>query len=694
VLFIIVSELASLYENAPLPELSKAILCPHPAMQLSPKSKIISPTWSTTESNEYQPAYNQQPQEEGSGINSSGNVGDTDVTTGDATNDSSISTNGNNNYSAGSDCCSGGSTTTISNDGNGAGSTNTGASTTTINNNTDQGNSAVVANTLDQSTDTGDNNTSYNVGDSTIVTGDANTTGTVITSVNTNVDGIAVSEFNVVDDHVGDIILDFGESCIAGCGQSIALDNSGNGAFSYNDASSDTIINNTTDQANVDNSLNLAANTGLNDANFNTGGDSNIITGDANVAASVLTFANNNFAGNVIYAVVNIFGDLIGDIILTEEMMNTLCGGTCDSSTTVANSGNGADSTNIADANNITNNDVFQSNDATITNTLILDAETGSNDTNFNTNGDSSIITGDASIDVNLLNIANLNLIGGNLWLVIVNEAGNWVGKIFGSDGTNFAGSPLIEFIVDPLTGGITATNSDNGAGSVNQVAANSDSNNTINQTNNAVINNELNLSANTGGNTANYNTGGDSNIITGDANIIANIVNFVNNNIVGDGTLLVTVVNVFGSWVGDFLTPGAIKDDTQVVAQGGLQTISNVSKLSTNSEGGSNEERLSNDSNNSTPGLSLPATTHGNVVIAAGSSTVSPTITIQNNDSGILVAGINNDQLIAGLASTEEKTLNINLAWGILLLPIFGMIIAGYLVKKRYLKVKINNTV
>ena len=64
---------------------------------------------------------------------------------------------------------------------------------------------------------------------------------------------------------------------------------------------------------------------------------------------------------------------------------------------------------------------------------------------------------------------------------------------------------------------------------------------------------NNVDLYANTGGNSASRNTGGDNSITTGDATIVANIINFVNTNISGNGRLFVNVVNVFGSWFGDF---------------------------------------------------------------------------------------------------------------------------------------------
>ena len=57
-------------------------------------------------------------------------------------------------------------------------------------------------------------------------------------------------------------------------------------------------------------------------------------------------------------------------------------------------------------------------------------------------------------------------------------------------------------------------------------------------QQNNAEIINNIDLKAVTGQNDASKNNGGDSSIKTGDAKIVADIVNFVNNNIQGTGRL------------------------------------------------------------------------------------------------------------------------------------------------------------
>ena len=173
------------------------------------------------------------------------------------------------------------------------------------NNNTFQDNSAVVTSNLNQTTSTGDNSASGNVGDSQISTGDANTSGTVITAVNTNIEGIGIAEFSVVDDQVGDIVLDFAAGCIYGCGEeSLTAQNIGNGSDSSNDASIDTTTNNLTVQTNdalIESNLNLSSDSGGNTADENTGGSSEITTGDANVAGNALTFANNNLSGGTYF---------------------------------------------------------------------------------------------------------------------------------------------------------------------------------------------------------------------------------------------------------------------------------------------------------------------------------------------------------------------------------------------------------
>ncbi|OGG23647.1 hypothetical protein A3A79_00365 [Candidatus Gottesmanbacteria bacterium RIFCSPLOWO2_01_FULL_43_11b] len=596
--------------------------------------------------------------EEGGEDGSGGNVGDTEINTGDATTTATGMTEANNNSSSIADCCES-EGITVANTGNGSDSTNTGSVVLADTNNTFQNNSATVVSDVDGESNTGDNDSSGNVGNTTINTGDANTSGTLITAVNTNVDGIMVSEFNVIDDHVGDIILDFNSGCISGCGGDTAIINSGNGSDSTNTGTADiTNADNTfqTNDATVLNGMVLDSNSGDNTGDKNTGGDTTITTGDANISANLLTFANNNLSGDVIYSVVNIYGDLLGDIIFPESEFTNCCG----TSATLANTGNGSDSTNTTDVN-LTNTDTsVQNNVAIIENNLDMEATSGDNSTSKNTGGNNSITTGDTSIDAQVVNVANTNIDGGNWWLVLVNEAGNWIGHILGADGS-YAGSVGTEFEVNEA-GEITVTNSGNGSGSTNTGTVNQDTSNTTIQNNTAHVVNNVTLDANTGGNSASKNTGGNSTIETGDANIVANIVNFVNNNIIGGGKLFVTVINVFGSWTGNFLPPGFQKPAAQAANNPEI--------------GGADVHQGSNSQSNSN---SQSSNSSGN----SGNSSTTTTATVETTDPEgttqlTFAAGQLGSVHILGTTTTDDaepvtqgrQVVQINLAWLLLLIP------------------------
>ncbi len=616
------------------------------------------------------------------GSNGSSQVGDTEVETGDATSTAGILTTGNNNL-ASSPTGSGGSGASVVNSGNGTSSNNDGSATIVNNNNTIQDNNAAINNSLNQGTVTGQNDANDNVGSTSINTGDANTTGTIITSVNTNVDGAIVSEFNVDDDHIGDIVLDFAANCIAGCGNgSLLAQNIGNGSDSDNNAALDITNNNDTFQNNdatIGNDLMLSSDSGNNSASRNTGGDSSIDTGDANVAANVLTFANNNLAGNVVYGVINIFGDLIGDIIFPESQLGAPCDG-CANNIAAKNTGNGSGSDNEANVDLTNNENVFQNNDADIINNLVFDATTGGNQTNANTGGDASVQTGDASVDVNVLNVVNTNLIGGNMWLVFINEAGNWIGKLIGAPQgqNNFAGSAGTEFNVDQ-NGVITASNNGNGSGSDNTASASQTNNNNTKQNNNAEVINNLNLTANTGYNKANDNTGGNAMIKTGDAEIVANLVNFVNNNIVGNGKLFVTVVNVFGSWIGDFVAPGQhkqskIENQQANNSEGNNNTGGSDEGSSSVTNNGSSKQKTSSSSHDDTDtDIRIETSGEGTTSLTSANGVLAASISEDTGNTGAQVLSMN-----TFAKDAQAKKVKINLAWVVLLVPLISLLIIG----------------
>lgn len=565
-----------------------------------------------------------------------------------------------------------------SNTGNGAGSSNTSSITSSETTNTAQTSSADVSNNLKSSSQTGQNNTSYNVGNSTIQTSAANTSGEIVSGINTNLANVSVSEFNVMGNQNGNLVLDFSKNCVLSCTASSSSTNSGNGSGSNNNSSIQNTLQNNSFQGNtatVGNNLILSADSGHNNSSYNTGGDSAIKTGDANVSGSALTLANNNLAGQVILGVVNIFGNLAGDIVLPDNLVLPGCTNFCSGTTAVTNASNGADSSNSASVKNTSDNNLSQTNNVDITNNLNLSSTTGNNQTSENTSGDSNIQTGTSNIVSKVLNISNLNISSGDIWLVLVNNAGQWVGQILGAPADAIAAVSSGGISISP-DGSISVGNSQNGTGSQNNSSVNQSDSSQISQNNNTKLVNNINLSASTGGNVADYNTGGNSAITTGDANVLLNLINLVNNNVAVKGRLIITVVNVFGSWMGNFVTPGN-PDST---------------KHASGQSSSSNDSSSSGSSSVSTVNQSIDS---GNLVIETGNvPNKNPLVAATNlpkNDTGD-VEGIENkspftlksfapsDSKMAKLnfsSNDSDQSININLAWLLTLAPV-GLISLG----------------
>jgi len=397
--------------------------------------------------------------------------------------------------------------------------------------------------------DSGHNTANKNTGNGEVISGDANVGLTVVNVANTNIAGVKTSEYDIYDDHKGDIVVDLGG------GQSAS--NEKTGADSSNQANTDsntslTIVNN--NDAKVANDLVINATTGHNTADKNTG-DGTVKTGDVNVVANVVNVVNNNLAAGteILVATVNVFGDLVGDIILAPL--------TGSSQQAAGNSNTGAGSVNESSTAVNRINETLQNNEANINNAMLINANTGDNNADKNT-GEGSVTTGEVKVQAQEMTVANNNLTGSSedtWWIVVVNEAGKWVGKIMGADdGGNVA-------VMDTID--LEADNNNTGADSTNQASAEHSAEQNTVQNNTADVNNNLVINANTGDNSAEKNTGSSS-IETGDVNIYSNVVNYVNNNYAG-GKVVVAFVNVFGSWVGDLITPGNEKDNSANNEQG-----------------------------------------------------------------------------------------------------------------------------
>jgi hypothetical protein len=223
----------------------------------------------------------------------------------------------------------------------------------------------------------------------------------------------------------------------------------------------------------------------------------------------------------------------------------------------------------------------------------------------------------------------------------------------------------------------------------VSRASVENNTSNTTVQNNTATVVNNLNLSANTGGNKASDNGGGATLITTGDATIVANLVNFVNNNITGGGKLVVTVVNVFGSWMGDFVTPGTKKEKTvaqnTVTAEQQATQMGSMGSDTSNSSGSNNSSSTDTATTTQvTPTPSQPVsvvkqTKNKNAAVAVAGSLDSNDKDLKNPQKS--VASDEETSMVKGTSNARNK-VTINLAYVLLFAP---FIIGSVFLQRRY---------
>ncbi len=251
---------------------------------------------------------------------------------------------------------------------------------------------------------------------------------------------------------------------------------SGNGSSSENEVEikndqDTTVVQN--NDAKITNNITSSTSTGDNDANDNTGGDTLILTGDATSDVRVSNFVNRNVAR-------------------VED-----CGCLLDGKVEI--SGNGSESENEVEIKNESEIELFQENRADVNNDVDVDTDTGNNNANRNTGGDTTVVTGHATSDVDIENKVNAN-----------------AARI----GPRTNG-----------TGELSALISGNGSSSENEIELESERSVTVVQSNRADVDNDVDADTETGDNDANDNTGGDVLVDTGSARSRVTIDNLLNFN-------------------------------------------------------------------------------------------------------------------------------------------------------------------
>lgn len=290
-------------------------------------------------------------------------------------------------------------------------------------------NQANLENNIDVTASTGSNQTNEN-NNAEIQTGDAKAVANVTNIVNTNLLGskFFLGIINIFNLQNGDLILP-------------RLEN-----FSFVDEAGNpgSVVFNNDNKTNVADKVQTNAQTGQNSQDQNQG-DNSVQTGNAQSQANDFTLANLNVQkNNWFFLMVNRLGSWTGQIIgwTTSSSSESQTQPSQIYQFGLNSAGSTADSSSNNQPNLIFQND----NSAKVTNNIQTTADTGNNSAG-NNQGDSTIKTGNAIAAANVLNLINLNILGGHWFMGVINVLNDWTGNIV------FAYPDLVTNISDGVDG-------------------------------------------------------------------------------------------------------------------------------------------------------------------------------------------------------------------------------------------------
>ena len=359
-------------------------------------------------------------------------------------------------------------------------------------------NSTAVKNTVDGSATSGDASVHDNYKAGNATSGSSNATATIVNAVNSSSSLGNDGNYTYYNQNI-----DAGQTMQG----NILIDPSSLTPVSGIPAQNGT-IQNTSSMADILNNIILNAASG--DATVSDNHQAgNATSGDATAIANIINLVNSQIgAKQTFLGVINIYGNLEGDILVPNSFVDSLM------DTTAAAAGNSsAHTSNTTVTNNVETN--ATSGDATVKD-------------NYQAGNATS---GDATTSLTVFNLTGQQVIAKNSLLVFVNVLGKWVGMIVNQPGATTAA----------LTGGVSSST---GAGAVGSNDSQSVSDTTI--TNNIKVN------ATSGDATVkdNYQAG---NATSGKAQAGANILNMTNTSFAMDDWFGVLFINVLGTWLGSF---------------------------------------------------------------------------------------------------------------------------------------------
>lgn len=299
------------------------------------------------------------------------------------------------------------------------------------------------------------------------------------------------------------------------------------------DGSSTTTLANPTQNSasliDIENNVTLNAVSGNADV-LNNDDAGNATTGDATALANIINIVSSSIgAQNSFLGVINIYGNLKGDILVPASFVDSLfaSNGTSSSTSTTTAGAAGSTTSTINIANNIDLN-------ALSGNATVKDNDDAGNAT-----------SGNAMTNLTVFNLTGQEVIAKNSLLVFVNVMGKWVGIIVNAPAGSTAAA---------LGGDLSSGNSPAIAG---------DHESTVN------IRNNVSVSATSGNATvAGNDDAGDA--TSGNATAGANVLNLVHTSFSLNDWFGVLFINVLGSWLGNF---GILEPETPDTGGNGGET-------------------------------------------------------------------------------------------------------------------------
>ena len=415
------------------------------------------------------------------------------------------------NLPPGSPTASGSNSTTS---GTATGATNN--SGTTTSSNSQNATKASLSNVLTSVANSGSAGVISNLTAGSATSGDAQGIANIVnllqSSSNALGDGNLVTFVSNIDGDVnGDLLLDPAMlSTLQPASGNTNIDNS-------------TTFNNSVD-ASINNNITLAAASGNADVKNNTAAG-NATTGNATAVANLVNTINSVItSGKSFLGVVNINGNLNGDILLPPDFIDQLLAANVPTITLTAPNSLSSGTTTINDNTTITN-----TNNSGITNNIDSSAASGQATVSGNTNAGSAT-SGSAGTSITAFNLTGSSVIGSNNLLVFVNVLGKWVGLIVNAP----AGATAAQ-----LGGGVTSNMTIN-------------NNSTVNNDVKQQINNNIDISARSGDATVSGNTTAGA-AKTGDAKTAVNLLNIQDSSLAFSNWFGILFINVFGTWNGSF---------------------------------------------------------------------------------------------------------------------------------------------